>query len=114
MGRAASLVAVAFLLEACVTFNTPVIPYFGSGFNQTTAPVDTTFRGETIGPRVGRSGAVSILGLFSFGDCSVRAAAASGQIARVTHIDCRLTNILGIYVAYETIVSGFPAEDVQR
>jgi len=100
------LVCATFLTTGCVAPRTPVVPYYGFGFNQTSAPVDITFGPNKIGQQVGRSSSVAILGLFSFGDCSVATATRNGNLKQVDHIDCKMTNIFGIYVEYETIVSG--------
>lgn len=44
--------------------------------------------------------------LVSFGDASINAAAADGGITKIHHVDNQVTNILGVYSKYETIVYG--------
>lgn len=102
-----SLASLTLLGGGCVISpRTPVLPYYGTLFNHTSAPVDITFNKTRIGDRVGKASAISVLGLISFGDCSIHAAAMSGGIQSVDHVDCELTNILGLFGKYETIVYG--------
>jgi len=82
----------------------PVVPPTGLLYTDMKAPIN-------IGPseqpsKRGESSVVAILGLFSTGDGSVRAAADAGQISNVEHIDYEYKNVLGIYQRYTTIVYG--------
>ena len=88
------------------TVLSPVVPPFGSGYNNTGAPVNLQFRQSELGTRVGRAGTMSILGLISSGDCSVAAAARRGGITTIKHIDADFLNVLGIYGEYTTVVYG--------
>ena len=98
----------------CSHVRSPVVPYRGigideftwSGFTNVTAPVDTTFRETAIGPRTGRATVHNVLGLISFGEAGLDAAARNGRLTQIDHIDCRIFTILGLYSFYETIVSG--------
>ncbi|GEM_PF-220674 len=98
----------------CTMLRSPVVPYVGSGFNSTTFPVDIAFDQTEIGTRAGRSSAQTILGLISWGDASVAAAARNGGIKQIDHIDAKLFNILVIYVQYETVVYGRSEEEMQK
>ena len=101
------IVLLPVWLAGCAgTLRTPVLPYFGTGFHNTSQPVDTTFNTTRIGSRVGRSETWSVLGLLAWGDASVSGAAANGNIKVVEHVDCSLFNVLGIITKYETIVYG--------
>lgn len=98
---------VACFFAGCAIPRTPVLPYYGTIFNQTSAPVDITFENNAIGDRTGKSSAYAVMGLLSWGDASIQTAAANGQIARVDHVDCMVTNVLcGLWGKYETIVYG--------
>jgi len=44
--------------------------------------------------------------VFATGDASISAAAASGGISRIHHVDHETLNILGIYAKYTTVVYG--------
>ncbi|BCD46114.1 TRL family protein [Helicobacter suis] len=48
----------------------------------------------------------SILGIAAFGDCSVEKAAQAGGIKTIKSVDRKVTNILGLYGHYVTIVKG--------
>lgn len=58
------------------------------------------------GTKVGTSSAVSILGIFCVGDASIEAAAKKAGITKITHVDKKLRNILGIYGQYTVFVYG--------
>lgn len=106
MTISSGLICLSLILTGCM--RSPVIPPFAyAGFNNTTAPVDITFQGESIGDRTGESSARSILGLFSWGDASIEAAARNGNLQQVEQIDCEITSVVfGIYQEYTTVVSG--------
>ncbi|MCB2156407.1 TRL-like family protein [bacterium] len=113
--RGGLLALCVLMLNGCVFYNTPVRPYWGTGFNHTTFPVDIEFHGTQMGNRIGRSSSVAVLfGFISFGDASVMSAARNGQIVEISHIDAEMTNVLGLYVSYETIVSGFDERGMAR
>jgi hypothetical protein len=105
---AAALAAVVISTSACAP-RTPVLPYYGTLFNNTSMPVDIAFGPNEIGPASGRASATTILGLLSFGDCSIQSAARAGNLATIDHVDAHVTNILfGVYTKYETIAYGTP------
>jgi hypothetical protein len=102
----AVLAAVLITTSACAP-RTPVLPYYGTLFNNTSMPVDIAFGPNEIGSASGRASATTVLGLLSWGDCSVQSAARHGNLATVDHIDAHVTNILfGVYTKYETIAYG--------
>ena len=101
-----TLALAAMISGGCMS--SPVIPPFASsGYHNTSAPVDITFKEGDLGTREGRATSRSFFGLFAFGDASTDAAARNGGLTTVDHIDCRMTHVLfGIYASYETIVTG--------
>lgn len=103
--RLCAVAALVSGLSGCAVFTSPVLPPIGA-FTSMTAPVDIEFNQTEIGPIEGRAKAASVLGLVSWGDASVAAAAAAGGLTSIDQIDCRIFNVLGIYVEYETIVTG--------
>lgn len=60
-----------------------------------------------IGTKVGSAKATGFFGVLFFdADASIRTAAKNGGITRVSTVDVKVGNILGIIVTYETIVTG--------
>ena len=57
-------------------------------------------------PKTGKACMVSVLGLVAGGDASIEAAKAAGGIKEVEVINYEVTNVLGIYGEYCTIVKG--------
>lgn len=109
--KGAALLLLAGGLTGCGLVRTPVLPYYGTLFNDTSTPVDITFESNAIGPARGTAASTSVLGLFSFGDCSIESAARDGNLATVNHVDADITNILfGLYTRYETVAWGEPRE----
>ena len=68
-----------------------------------TMPVTAT--SNNVGSKVGTAKATVILGAFDV-DASIRTAAKQGGISKISTIDIKSTNILGLYGTYETIVTG--------
>jgi hypothetical protein len=61
---------------------------------------------STIGDKEGRSTSICILGLVSVGDAGVQSAAEEGEITRIDHIGYEMFNVLGIFMAWNTVVYG--------
>jgi hypothetical protein len=61
---------------------------------------------QRLGTKSGEGCATSILGLIATGDVSISEAARKGGITRVTHIDHKFENILGLYAKYCVYVYG--------
>ncbi|WP_257455201.1 TRL-like family protein [Archangium lipolyticum] len=59
-----------------------------------------------LGSKSGESCITSILGLVTTGDAGVNETAKKAGINRVTHIDQKLTNIIGVYATYCVVVYG--------
>ena len=70
-----------------------------------TFPVGAT--GNTIGKKVGTASGTGYFGVLWFGiDASIRTAAKNGGITKISTVDFKQSNILGIVQTYETIVTG--------
>lgn len=84
-----ALVAFASIMSSCAV----------------TLPVNAT--SNPVGEKVGTSTATGFLGVFFFDqDASIRTAAKNGGITRISTVDIKQSNILGLVVTYETIVTG--------
>lgn len=70
-----------------------------------TLPVNAT--SNPVGSKVGTAKATGYLGsLFFKADASIRTAAKNGGITKISTVDIKKKNILGIVITYETIVTG--------
>lgn len=83
----------------------PVVPPLGLVYTDIDAPL-TIGPSSAEGARRGTASVTSILGLFSFGDGSVKAAAMDGGIREVQRVDYQFTNVIGIYQKYTTVAYG--------
>lgn len=60
-----------------------------------------------IGSKVGTASATGFFGILFFNaDASIRTAAKNGGITKVSTVDVKMSNVLGIIITYETIVTG--------
>jgi hypothetical protein len=69
-----------------------------------TMPLTAT--SNPVGNKVGTAKATIIIGLFFNQDASIKKAAKAGGISKISTVDVKYTNILGIIQSYETIVTG--------
>ena len=70
-----------------------------------TLPVNAT--SNTVGSKVGVATATGYLGVLFFDqDASIKTAAKNAGITKISTVDIRYKNILGIVINYETIVTG--------
>lgn len=70
-----------------------------------TLPVTAT--SNPIGEKTGTAKATGFLGIFYFdADASIQKAAENGGITKISTVDVKHTNFLGIIWGYETIVTG--------
>ncbi|NCB07156.1 MAG: hypothetical protein EOM73_03215, partial [Bacteroidia bacterium] len=67
-------------------------------------PVTAT--SNSISTKVGSAEATSILGIVATGDASIDAAAKSGGITKIHHVDEQSTSILGFFAKYKVYVYG--------
>lgn len=70
-----------------------------------TLPVNAT--SNDVGEKVGTAKATGFLTVLFFdADASIQTAAKNGGITKISTVDVKHTNILGILTTYETIVTG--------
>ncbi len=101
------LLSVMGLTGCAMGPKAPFAPAHGVFFNNTTAPLSTEYPATTtLGARSGQASVSNVLGLFSFGDCGIRAAAENGKLRSVTCADYSNFNILGIYQRTTVTVYG--------
>lgn len=87
--KVAALAAVALMMSSCAI----------------TLPVNAT--SNEVGTKVGTAKAEGFLSVLFFDqDASIQAAAKNGGIRKISTVDIKHTSILGLYVTYETIVTG--------
>lgn len=109
MRYAIIIVLLAIIVSAVgcfAIFRAPVMPPIAAGFMDVEAPIDTNFDNTTIGDKRGEAQHVGIMGLLSFGDCSVRTAARQANIKRIDHVGYHFTNILCFVTIWKTTVYG--------
>lgn len=88
-------------LLGCVA--APVVPPIGVIYSNFQAPLAP--KGEA-GSKRGTATVTAILGLVSWGDGSVRQAAANGGITEVKLVDYEFKNVVGVYQRYTTVAYG--------
>lgn len=70
-----------------------------------TLPVNAT--SNNVGNKVGTAKATGFLHILFFNaDASIQSAAKNGGITKISTVDVKHTNILGLLTSYETIVTG--------
>ena len=70
-----------------------------------TLPVNAT--SNPVGEKVGTAKATGYLGVLFFNaDASIKSAAENGGISKISTVDIKRTDMLGLIVTYETIVTG--------
>ncbi|MBU3713980.1 MAG: hypothetical protein FGM46_03435 [Ferruginibacter sp.] len=70
-----------------------------------TLPVNAT--SNAVGNKVGTARATGYLGVLFFdADASIRTAAKNGGITKISTVDIKQTNVLGLINTFETIVTG--------
>ena len=88
-------------LGGCIA--APVVPPLGILYTNIEAPLAP--KGE-VGSKRGTASVKAVLGLFSWGNGSVRQAAANGNIHEVKLVDYEFKNVIGVYQRYTTVVYG--------
>ncbi|MHC4661771.1 MAG: TRL-like family protein [Planctomycetota bacterium] len=82
-------------------------PYYGFFFTDNKAPnIFFDCAGQNVGDKVGKAEVKNILGLVSWGDASIGAAAKAGQIKKINYIDVENFSIFGFFAKQTTIVGG--------
>ena len=70
-----------------------------------TLPVAAT--SNAVGSKVGTSTATGYFGVLFFdADASIRSAAANGGITKISTVDMKVSNMFGVIMTYECIVTG--------
>lgn len=77
---------------AAIKMPQPAVAYYG--------PTSTT------ASKMGEASWTNILGIIATGDASIDAAMKKAGISKVHHIDQSVTNILGLFSTYTTVVYG--------
>ena len=108
---AAAVLAVA--CGGCISWSAPVQPPRGLLVTVYRAPMGTDFERTPVGGKTGTASslyfAVPITGLplsFAWDDASIQAAAQQGGISQVHYADYEITEVLGIFGRFTTIVHG--------
>lgn len=94
--------AVASIMASCAAMSAS--PVSGYLYSDVSAPLTAT--SNNVGSKVGTAEAKSILGAIGIGDASIEAAAKKAGITKISHVDYKSTNILGIYATYTVMVYG--------
>jgi hypothetical protein len=99
LGIILATVSISALIAGC----SAVTPMNGGLYTNLKGPV-------AVGPasgssKVGRAQSTAIIGIAT-GDSSISAAMANGKITKVHHVDSEVSNLLGIYATYTTVVYG--------
>ncbi|MEJ2670447.1 MAG: TRL domain-containing protein [Gammaproteobacteria bacterium] len=92
-------IIAASLLTGCAS----VAPV-GGILTDVSLPITAT--SNAMGSKTGEATCMSILALVAQGDCSIETAKRNGGIHKVTHVDWKANNILGIIGNYKLIVYG--------
>ena len=101
----ACLVCLAMVCAGC--YSTPAKPPIGAVFSDIQAPLTTELHGQPTASRRGEASTESILGLVSWGDCSLEEAARDGGLTTIQYCDYAYQNvILGIYQKFTVIAYG--------
>ena len=84
-----------------------VLVMHGCVYSSVQRPLDTDFDKTTLGSKVGRSYAHSLLWLVAWGDAGTEAAAKEGGITTITHADVQVKLVLfGLYMRVSTVLYG--------
>jgi len=93
------IAAIATFFAGCAVGPLPGVIYTGADYG-----LDAT--ANAVGSKVGTGQATAILGIVATGDASINTAARQAGISRISHVDYKVTNIIGVYQTYEIYVYG--------
>lgn len=103
----AGMAILCIVVSGCAgVYRAPVMPGVGILYADVSAPLDVDNDGTITTEKKGEATAENVLGLIVTGDASIAAAAKAGKITKVSHVDYKFKNILGIYSKFTTIVYG--------
>jgi hypothetical protein len=110
------LIGSALLASVVVMFGTGCVGIMsGTAGSAAVASLYTQVNGAVIaGAPVGQTSGTSKVGTaestaiicVATGDSSVQKAMENGGITKIHHVDCKIMNVLGLYVKYTTVVYG--------
>lgn len=97
----------SYLIGALVAL--PIISCSAAGligivYSGYTEPVAVT--SNTLGTKVGTAKCNAVLGIAAYGDGGIEKAAKSAGITKISHVDAKNFNVLGIYQSVTYIVYG--------
>ena len=95
---------IVFSLTGCGAYSTS--PVVGVLVSDVHAPFDVGTGINKPSLRVGSGSVTSVLGLFAFGDASIRSAAASARIRQIHYVDYHTKSVLGILSTFTVHVYG--------
>lgn len=78
----------------------------GAIYDGHTAPHSVTANSLSKNAKVGTSSYTTILGAVCIGDGGINAAAKGAGITKISHVDQKTLNVLGIFSKVETVVYG--------
>ena len=93
------ILAATLLLGGCAS-SMPM----GTFYTDLSLPLTATSNSGTA--KTGTAGCKSYLGLVATGDCSIETAKKNGGISKVTNVDWKAHNVLGLFGEYQLIVKG--------
>jgi hypothetical protein len=102
----AALCAFLTVSVGCAGYRTPVMPPVGGLFADVKAPLTSEYSGQSVQGKSGEASSASILSLIAWGDCSLTAAAADGNLSTIECCDYAFYNVLGVYQKFTVIAHG--------
>jgi hypothetical protein len=91
--------SLAFMTSSCAVVG-------GVVYDGHTNPHSVTSNTISKNAKVGTSSFTNILGLVCIGDGGINAAAKTAGITKISHVDQKNLNVLGIFSKVETVVYG--------
>ena len=102
-----TLFCTAILAVGCAgQYVAPVRPPLGFAFTNVNAPIQTEFNRTPVAMNKGEASTANILGLFAWGDASVKAAVEDGKLRTVHFVEYSMLSVLGIYSKFTTVAYG--------
>jgi len=103
----AALVVFMVVLSGCSFYRSPVIPPVGGLFSMNQAPLGTEPQGRPVSTKQGEASVSTVLGLVSWGDCGLQAAARDGNLTTIEYCDYKYLNVLlGLYQRMTVVAYG--------
>jgi hypothetical protein len=102
-----ALMLASVLAVSVGCYSAPVMPPVGGLYSDIKAPLTTEFTGQGAPTKSGEAASMSVLGLFSWGDCSLASAAAAGNLSTIDYCDYAYQNVvLGVYQRFTVVAHG--------